>query len=79
VTGDFNLDANKASSSRKIEFLCTNFSMSQIILSPTHFTETSQSLIDIFVVTNPDDVVDCGVGEPFLDQLVQAPKLSSQF
>ena len=37
----------------------------------THFTETSQSLIDIFMVTNPDDVVDCGVGEPFLDQLVR--------
>jgi len=43
--------------------------MSQIILSPTHFTETSQSLI--FLVTNPDNVVDCGVGEPFLNQLVR--------
>jgi len=32
---------------------------------------TSQSLIDIFLVTNPDDVVDCGVGESFLDQLVR--------
>ena len=56
---------------QKIECLCTNFGMSQIILNPRHFTETSQSLIDIFLVTNPDNVVDCGVGEPFLDQLVR--------
>ena len=73
MTGDFNLDINKASSSRKIhvECLCKIFGMSQIIINPTHFTETSQSLIDIFLVTNPDDVVDCGVVEPFLNQLVR--------
>jgi len=42
--------------------------MSQIIRDSTHYTENSQSLIDIFLVTSPDDVIDCGVGEPFLDQ-----------
>jgi len=70
VAGDFNQDVNKASSSRKIECVCTNFGMSQIILSPTHFTETSLSLTDIFLVTIPD-VVDCGVRDPFLDQQVR--------
>ena len=71
VTGDFNLDMNKAVSRQKIDSLCMQFGMSQIIRDSTHYTENSQSLIDIFLVTSPDDVIDSGVGEPFLDQNVR--------
>ncbi|XP_060553019.1 uncharacterized protein LOC132714232 [Ruditapes philippinarum] len=40
--------------------------MTQVINEPTHFTESSQSLIDIFLVSSTCEVI--GVGEPFLAQ-----------
>ena len=52
VVGDFNLDMQKLTSSRKIETLCQMYSLSYIISKPTHFTESSSSLIDLFLVTD---------------------------
>jgi len=68
---DFNHDMKKAVSRQKIDSLYMPFSMSPIIRDSTHFSENSQSLINIFLVTSPDDVIDSGVGEPFLDQNVR--------
>ena len=45
VTGDFNLDFLKPASRSKIENICMQFGMSQLISDPTHFTESSQSTI----------------------------------
>jgi len=62
---------NKAVSRQKIDSFCMQFGMSQIIRDSTHYTENFQSLIGIFLVTSPDDVIDSGVGETFLDQNVR--------
>ena len=68
VTGDFNLNTTKPSTLRKIESICSQFSLNQLIEEPTHFTEQSSSIIDLFFVTNNDNVVISGVGDPFLQQ-----------
>ena len=71
VTGDFNLNALNPQMSRKIDSLCTQFSLYQSINQPTHFTEHSSSLIDLLLVNNKDQLVVSGVGDPFLNQDVR--------
>ena len=64
ITGDFNFNYLDLQSRRKIDSLCTQFSLFQTINQPTHFTEYSSSLIDIILVSNNLS----GVGDPFLNQ-----------
>lgn len=45
--------------------------MHQCISDPTHFTENSTSLLDLILVTNKRNVIDCGVGDPFLGQNIR--------
>lgn len=68
VTGDFNFNLLSTQTSRKIEYLCTQFSLYQSIDQPTHFTENSSSLLDIILTHNKDHLILSGVGDPFLDQ-----------
>ena len=68
ITGDLNLNFLSSPTRRKIEALCTQFMLFQSITQPTHFTETSSSLIDVILVSNKDHLVISGVGEPFLHQ-----------
>ena len=68
ITGDLNHNMLQELTSRKINSLCQQFSLSQVIQEPTHYTESSSSLIDLFLVTNENDVVLSGVGDPFLNQ-----------
>jgi hypothetical protein len=68
LTGDLNYDALTITSNRKINSITQQFNMSQLIDEPTHFTETSQSLIDLIFVTNINNIVKAGVGEHFLNQ-----------
>ena len=58
-------------SSRKVETLCQMYNLSNIISEPTHFTESSSSLIDLFSVTNKNHILLSGVDEPFLDQNIR--------
>lgn len=71
ITGDFNLDILKQSSNRKITDLCQYFNLEQLITEPTHFTETSSSIIDIFLTANKNNILISGVGEPFLEQNIR--------
>ena len=71
VTGDFNLNVLNPQMSKKIDSLCTQFSVYQSINQPTHFTEHSSSLIDILLVNNKDQLIVSGVGDPFLNQDVR--------
>ena len=71
VTGDFNLDYLKSASRSKIDNMCMQFGISQLISEPTHYTESSQSIIDLFFVSSPNLVSICGVGEPFLGQNIR--------
>ena len=71
ITGDFNINMADNRSSRKINDLCQEYGLSQIISDFTHFTETSQSTIDLLLTNNSNDVLISGVGEPFLDQNIR--------
>ena len=68
ITGDFNFNMLSEQSSRKIKDLCRQFSLSQIISQPIHFTENSSSLIDLLLVNDNNHVITSGVGDPFLQQ-----------
>ena len=69
--GDFNLDATTPNTLRKIESICSQFSMNQLIVEPTHYTERSSTIIDLFFVIKNDNVVLSGVGDPFLQQNIR--------
>ena len=66
IAGDFNL--NYESCRRKINSLFRPYNLSQLIEEPTHFTESSSSLIDLVATNNDNSVIYSGVGEAFLDQ-----------
>ena len=68
ITGDLNLNILSSPTRRKIEALCTQFMVFQSITQPTHFTETSSSLIDAILVSNKEHLVVSGVGDPPLHQ-----------
>ena len=66
ATGDFNENQLNSSNS-KIKSLLAQFSLNQLIDTPTHFTEHSSSLIDLFMTNNVNYVTYCGVGPPLQD------------
>ena len=68
VMGDFNYNLLNLQSSRKINALCTQFSLSQTIEEATHYTENSSSLIDLLIVSNKNSLLLSGIGDPFLNQ-----------
>ena len=71
ITGDFNLNTQAYSSCKKVESLCQQNNIQQLISEPTHFTEQSSSIIDLMFVNNKETVVAAGVGEPFLQQHIR--------
>lgn len=71
ITGDFNLNILNPQTARKINMICTQFSFYQSINQPTHFTETSSSLLDILLVNNKTHLILSGVGDPFLSQEIR--------
>ena len=68
VTGDFNYNMLSAQLSVKIKNLCEEFSLTQTINQPTHYTEHSSSVLDIILTTNDNHLILSGVGDPFLTQ-----------
>jgi hypothetical protein len=46
----------------------SNFNIEQIIEDPTHFTDLSQELIDLFFVSYKNTVIKSGVGDYILYQ-----------
>ena len=68
VIGDFNAKSNKWSEGdrstieeSKIDFLTSQFGLSQIIKEPTHILENSSSCIDLIFTTQPNMVLESGV------------------
>ena len=70
ITGDLNVDYLKGNTP-KIADICNQYTLTQIIDEPKHFTEHSSSLIDIIMVNNNKNIVLSGVGEPFLSQNIR--------
>ena len=52
ITGNLNINFLTYSTRRKIEAVCTQFMLFQAITQPTHFTQTSSSLIEAILVSN---------------------------
>ena len=71
ITGDFNFNYLNSQARRKIDILCVQFSLHQSITEPTHYTEKSCYLIDIILVTNKNNLMFSGVGDPFLNQNIR--------
>ena len=67
INGDFNYNMLNAHTSNKIKSICEQFSLTQTINNPTHFTEHSSSLIDIILTNNETNMVYSGIGDPFLN------------
>lgn len=67
ITRDFNSIASK----KKLESLCLHNSLIQCIKDPTHFTETTSSILDIIMVNRVEYVLISGVGDPFLEQSIR--------
>ena len=68
ILGDFNLNMLATQSQRKINDLCQQYGLIQLINEATNFTESSASIIDLIMVSNINSVDISGVGEPFLMQ-----------
>ena len=71
ITGDFNLDTQKQVSNKKIIDICQQFNLKQLITEPTHYTETSSSIIDLLFASDSNGILLSGVGVPFLDQTIR--------
>ena len=68
VTGDFNLNFLDNANRAKIMSVFDQYSLYQLINEPTHYTETSSTLIDLLFTRNPENIIISGVGEAFLEQ-----------
>lgn len=69
VTGDFNI--NVQHTSNKLSRLISSYNGHQLINSPTHFTETTSSTIDIIFVKSADNVIKGFVSDPFIPNLTR--------
>ena len=79
VPGNFNFDLLNERSSRKIESICTQYTLFQVINQPTNFTEHSATLIDILLVNNKHHLKLSGVGDSFLNQELRYHCLYTEF
>lgn len=70
ITGDFNYNMF-SNGKNKITDLLQQFNLQQLITDVTHFTETSASLIDLMIVRNANNILTCGVADPFLQNLIR--------
>ena len=71
IVGDFNLDMQKPVPGRKVDNLCQQFNLHNLIQEPTRFTESFLSIIDLLLTSNKNSVLLSGVGEPFLEQEIR--------
>ena len=71
ITGDFNLDILKLTSNKKVSDLCQHYNLLQLINEPTHQTESSSSIIDLFLTSDINNILLSGVGEPIFDQNIR--------
>ncbi|MEW8542639.1 MAG: reverse transcriptase family protein, partial [Candidatus Thiodiazotropha sp.] len=66
ILGDFNYNM-QSTNNNKIHDLMQHYNLKQLIQEPTHFTESSESLIDLILVRNVNNVKTSGVYDTFLE------------
>ena len=72
ITGGFNYNYSNISCRRKATSLFDPYGLVQLIDEPTHFTETSDSLLDLLFARNISSVILSGVSDAFLDQNISS-------
>ena len=68
--GGFNFDTLTHARNQKVSDICIHFNFDQLIVEPTHLTESSCSIIDLIFTSNKSSILLCGVGDPFLGQSI---------
>ena len=68
ITDDLNLNIVSSQSKKKIDDICMQYNLHQLINEPTHFTESSATIIDLILVSNSTRISMSGVSELFLNQ-----------
>ena len=63
ITGDFNFDTLEQDSSKTIIDLCQHYNLKQLINEQTNFTETSSTIIDLFLTANISNELLSGVSQ----------------
>lgn len=71
ITGDFNINMLDNATSNKLQNIIQSYGFSQLISEPTHFTETSSSLLDLFIVNNPNSIKTSFVNDPFIPDMIR--------
>ena len=71
ILGDFNSDLLKPMHANRIQNLTNSYNLHQLIDEPTHYTENSSSLLDLTIVSKPENVVFSGVSSPFIPDLIR--------
>ena len=71
ILGDFNCNMLNNNINNKMRNLMTSYNLTQIIEEPTHYTENSASLIDVALLSNPENVVFSDVISPFIPNLIR--------
>ena len=70
ITSDFNYNYFNTAGQRKATSLFEPYGLVQLIDEPTHYIESSESIIDLMLTRNASSLL-CGVGDAFLDQNIR--------
>ena len=79
ITGDFNYNYLNTAGQRKATSLFEPYGLVQLIDEPTHYTESSESIIDLMLTRNASSLLLFGVGDAFLDQNIDTTAQYMQF
>ena len=71
IVGDFNCDFKETSKPNRMHTLCNSYNYHQLIDEPTNYTEHSSSIIDLLLVSKPENVIYSGVSSPFIPDLIR--------
>ena len=71
ITGDFNYNYLNTAGQRKATSLYEPYGLVQLIDEPSHYTESSESIIDLLLTRNASSLLLCGVGDAFLYQNIR--------
>ena len=71
ILGDLNNDLLVNNRSKNLNDLINTYNLKQLINEPTHFTESSSSLIDVVLVNKMNNILASEVCDPFIPNLIR--------
>ena len=71
ILGDLNNDLLVNNRSKNLNDLINTYNLKQLINEPTHFTESSSSLIDVVLVNKINNILASEVCDPFIPNLIR--------